>query len=390
MRNTNLMLATLITITSLLFLGACASPGKMVAKGEYEKLWSMSINKTAKGKRLPVDWLQGMETSFRELQKQDSLRVVMLFKRNNKTAWNDILDVVDRVEYRQDQLQRFIPVYDKNGRRGRFNFMDVRPWREKASKNLTADFMQDALRELNVAESTGNKKSAIKAARALEGAREHNPNIPQWNQHYNKAVNLATVSVNLEVSEGRGYFPDQMVFERKLREALTSMQIPFLDLDFKSNKKSDYRILIEPRDIVVSPPEELVHRKDYEKEITGDSKKIKVWNEQDSIWEEKTQKAKEKVSAELVTITQLKRAMGQVRFVVYSDYSSKSLGDRIIDAQADFRYNYYRVNGDERALDSKVYEKEPVMYPNDFEMVAGVHDAVISEILNHIQQWDWW
>lgn len=384
--NLTYLLATLLTT---LLVAGCVSPDKLISKGQYEKLWDKSFKKAMKGKPLKADWLNGMEVAYRHLQQRDSIRVVQLFQRNNKTAWRDILHVADEVDNRQRKLQRIIPLYDKSGRRGNFQFMEIKPWITSANKNLTADYMQDALRHLKDAKNTGNKKAAIRSVESLESARKHNRDIPGWKGHYNEAIELATSVVKIDIAQGVGYFPDQLIFERKLKDAIQSMRIPFLEIDY-GDGKTDYELVLEPRDIVVSAPEESVKSESYEKEITIEDKKVQVWNEQDSIWEDKTQTVKETVTADVREVMQFKAASGQVRFIVYSPMASKPHADRIINAAADFKHIYLKIDGDERALEDEVYEEEPVGYPSDFEMVARVHDALISEVLRHIEMWDWW
>lgn len=375
-----------------LLLNSCASPEKLLSEHKYEKLWMRGSKKALKKSEIKVEWLNGMEIAYRQMQLKDSMRVVSLYKRNNKAAWQDILDIAERVEERQQRLQSIVPVYDKEGNRGNFRFMDVSPWKKYAHHNLTADFMQDALALLEEAEKDGNKKAAKKAVIALEEAKRYNRNIPDWKNYYEKAERLATVRLGIYLQESRGYFPDEKIFERKLQDALYSKNIPYLDIRFdaRDEARNDYNLYLETHSIQVSPNGEDVDRHNHSKEIVIDEKEKRVWNEQDSVWEVRTEVIKERISAEVMEIEQFKEASASARYIVFKSGNKNVIHDNTIHARADFNHEYVVVHGDERALNHDEWEGSPRPYPSDYEMVARVQDALVSDILRVVRKYDWW
>ena len=151
-------------IACLFLLSACKSIEKMVDRGDYDEAIYFALDKMAGKKNKKTKHVQGLEEAFTKITKHDMDRVAFLKRQDRPENADEMVRILENMEYRQDRISSFLPLISKDGYQARFDFVNVNPLIDDAMITAADDHLERA----NLYITTARKGSKLAGLRAYD------------------------------------------------------------------------------------------------------------------------------------------------------------------------------------------------------------------------------
>jgi hypothetical protein len=359
-----------LTILAVFLLSACAVPMKLTESGRYDEAIHLAVRKLSGKKKKKAIHVQALETAFAKATQQDMRLAQVLEEEGNPSNWERINQIHRRIQFRQNQIEPFLPLIDEFGYEAKFRFVKIDRL-EQESRDKTAEFYYaEAQQKLRDAQS-GQKLAARAAYNDLQQVRRYNANYNDIEQLQREALHLGTSRILIQLEN-----QTQQLIPRALEEELLRFGVGDLDSRWKqystnpnSNQPYDYSIKIKLLALDVSP--DLIQERTYkeEKEVRDGWEYMLDENGnvlKDSLGNDIKEPRFIRVRAQVLEALQRKSASILARVDIFDRRSNDLLFSDKISSDALFEHYASTFRGDRRALSKEsvnCIENQPLPFP---------------------------
>jgi len=372
MRKITLLLALLLIISSC----GVRETREMLTSGDYDAaiqnaVESLRGNKTAKGKQ---DYVYMLEEAFAKAKERDLRNINGWFKDANPQNLEKIYNTYLQLNMRQENIRPLLPLrLLKEGRDAIFPFDDYTD-QIVSSKNALAKYLYDNSKALLV---TKDKMAIRRAYEDLLYLETLSPGFKDTSKLIEEAKFKGTDFVSVYTKN-----ETNMVIPVRLENDLLDFSTLGLNdkwTVYHSNRQKgidyDYGLVVNFRDIKISP--EQVKEKEYEKEKQiVDGKKNLVDSRGNVVRDSLGNVIKvdniKTVRISIYEFSQFKACQITAK-VDYIDFKTNQLLQTFpLTSEFTFNYMYAKYRGDKRACDKEYYQyfdRQAVPFPSNEQMV---------------------
>lgn len=376
MKNLTILIGTI----SMVFLSACTSLEKMVERGNYDEAIVRVAKKISGKKNKKTKDIKILEKAFANIIEDDLTRAANLTASGRASTWDEVYNLYDRIEERQDLIKPFLPLVSKDGYKANFKFANVRALKIEAGENATAYRYNNAVRLLNIANANGDKGAARKAYDDLVYMEKYTNSYKDSRSLKRKAriAGINRVLVKLH-NNTFGFMP------REVEEEIMSVNVRELNTFWTEyytnnslNYDFDYVARMDLDDIAISPEREFIDRYVDEKEVKDGweyvlDKKGNV--KKDSLGNDIKVDKYVKVVAQVVEVRRFKEAIATGRFGLFDADTKELIDARPFNVNAVFEDYASSISGDRRAMCDRTrgrLKKRVAPFPSDLLMSMDV------------------
>lgn len=241
-------------LVSLLFLGACASPEKLLERGNYEGAISASLKKLSGKKNKKTKHVKALEAAFEKATHYDMREIQVLQKENRSENWVEINKIHRRIQRRQSLIEPLLPLYASDGYKADFKFVRVEELELDSKKKAADHYYSEGKRYLAEAER-GDKESARKAYENFEDIQRYYKSYKDEDRLMKRAKELGTVYVLFKMeNDSRTILPRD--FEKEIKRiSVRDLNSTWrtVHLNPEANNQYDYTVVMRLTQIEVSP-----------------------------------------------------------------------------------------------------------------------------------------
>lgn len=372
-----------------LVLSGCASSSKLIQRGHYDSAIQKSVKKLRKKPSKEREILN-LERSFQIANEQDYERVRFLKRENNPRNMEEIMRLYTIMKNRQTLVRTVTPLYLRD-RVVQFPYVDYDEEIISARSGATEYYYNQALDLMK-----RNDKMAYREAwHSLSRVKEYSGNYRDVNSLMDEArfkgISRALVSV-----ENHTIFNLPNEYKQQLLtvdpRGLDNSWVEFYYSDLDQNIYFDYFVVVNLRNIMVSPDQttqkDEQHRKriedgfEYALDANGNVMKDSLGNDI-KIPKYKT------IFCTVIQTLQQKSVNIQGDIEIFSDNPRRLLKREPVGAATTFEHRSARAVGDQAALDEetlKLLEVGPLPFPSDPEMILRTSDIFRQAIAEALRK----
>ena len=251
------LLYTLILFTSI---GSCRKLEKMVERGEYNNAIVYATEKLAGKKKKKTRHVEALEEAFFKITERDLEQISYLNAVENPENWDEIIDLAEEMQYRQDRIKPFLPLVSKDGYEANFDMVDTYKIKTEAIAGAAAYHYEKGLELLDYARADNDPYVARKAYNSLGMALSYKADYKESHTLRREAKELGIINILVDVvNEIPSLLP-----------AYTSEELLLIDLSRTNNLwrkfhlseasdiEMDYVALLELNHIDLGPEKETI------------------------------------------------------------------------------------------------------------------------------------
>ncbi|GLR18747.1 hypothetical protein [Portibacter lacus] len=369
----------IIGIATMVFFSACTSLEKMVDNGNYDEAIVKLARKLSGKKNKKAKDLKMLEEAFQKVTAEDLAYAERLKTTGRASNWDEIFNIYQKIDDRQDLIMPFLPLVSKDGYRAKFNFANVNSLKNEAANNATAYHYNEAIRLIALGKK-GDKRAARQAYDGLETLEQYTDQYKDSRSLKEEAQFLGTNRVLVKLYNNTfGFMP------REVEEEIMSVNVKELNTFWTQyyTKSSlgydfDYVARLDVDNIDISPEREYINRYIDEKEIKdgwqyaldekGNVKK-------DSLGNDIKVDKYVKVVAQVIEINRQKSATASGRFGLFDAETKELIETRPFSVDAHFSDFASSMTGDRRAISDRTrgrIKNYPSPFPSDLLMTMDV------------------
>ena len=375
------LISALILVVMML---SCASPEKLLLKGDYDALIEKSVKNLIKNPNSEED-ADMLDKAYNLANERDLERIKYLRMEGNPNAWDEVLSLYSVLKNRQNSVKRVLPIR-AGGRNIQYPFVDYDAEMVEA-KRKAAEYFNAHGRKLM---ENKTKDSYREAYYELSKAREYSGgSYTDLDGLINEARYLGTSHalvgvVNRTIINLPPEFTDGLVAVNA--NELNSEWVEYHTRKLNSDTEYDYYIDIVLQTIEVSP--DLVQDKDLIEKKTVDNGFEYLLDAKGNVMKDtagndiKIKKYKE-IQCTVVESHQLKDCTikGEIEFSAANPQAL--LKKQPVAAGTHFEHVSARAIGDLNALSpekKQLVEIKPVPFPDDIRMIVDCTEALKKSI----------
>jgi len=378
---------------AFLFMVSCKSVQALVDQGDYDKAIGIATKKMRGDKVKKTKHVKSLERAFAKVNNDDLDEIDYLIKRDDLEAWEQILNISQQIEYRQELVAPYLPLISKDGYIGQFEFVNANELISKAGQNITEFSYNKGVELLAIADRENKNSFAREAFYSLDRVMDFNASYKKVEELVSKAENLGKEHVLIET-----LFDSRMFIPYDIDRFLDGVRyIPnggrWIEYYTNPNARDyfDFIARLRINDVYISPEREskrvYVEEKevedglDYVLDNNGNVKKDSLGND---IKVPRYIIAKARVK-EIVRKKSL-RLRAEIEVV---DVDVNQVLVEPIQAEAHFEDFACNIRGDRRALSDTTRKRSkdyPAEFPDDIELLYDTIDEVKREFEREISK----
>lgn len=341
-----------LPLITILILGACANPAKLLEAGKYAQALKVSSRQLQNG-RVKAAELAALENAFYLLTQADSQQIDELKATGHPDIWPKIYDLALEIRDRQTKLETLKNHLAESGYFPELNFFPAAALVTEAAQKSALYHYASAQGHLPLARN-GNRPAARRAYEQLSLSLSYVDNFKDAAALQLEMRDLGTTHLLLNPGYdpyGRYYtepgllrtlywghhFPEQQDWLVIHADPATAPD-GYLELGFYFD------------DLSVSSDREVISSCTNSVEVEDGFKIKKVWSEKDSAYVEVKEIIYKTVTATVETIEQVKEADVSLQMILYDPRSGEAyLEDRVYGSE-DWSNLFSRTSGDDRAI----------------------------------------
>ncbi|MDX1476156.1 MAG: hypothetical protein R3301_00575 [Saprospiraceae bacterium] len=372
-------------------LASCQSVEKMMDNGNYDQLIQLAQRKLSGKKEKKEKYVRALEDGFERAKERDMRRIELLKHSDDPDDWEKIIAIAERIERRQDRLQPFLPLIDRQGYKATFEFVKTHEITAYAEGQIVARLYDEGMYALERGRS-GDKPAAQDAYLSFNRILKYTDRYRDVAVLRDEARQLGIVHVVIAIeNQAREWMPGYIA------AALTE---PFYIEDRfwtrytfagdEGDYDADYEALLVVTDVSVGHAsiheEEIVRKREIEDGFTyvldaqGNVAKDSLGND---IKEPKFVK----VQGVVVRTHQEKLAHIRGRIKVRDLRQNMVVDTRPIHAEARFYHVGQTHYGDARALDKDDKRYIGLLpFPSDEELILEASEALKPIFMEEVER----
>lgn len=213
---TSMLKPSFFALVILLTAVACSNPVKLMERGEFDEAIQLSVKKLAGKKNKKTKFVKAIEESFARVTKADMRQIEVLKKEGREENWVKINDITRRIQWRQNLIEPFLPIYSEDGYKADFKFVRIEDL-ELESKAKAADYFYAEGKKLLADAERGDKSAARRAYDQFARISQYYPVFKDEKELMKRAKDLGTVYVLFKMeNDSRVFLPKD--FEREVKQ----------------------------------------------------------------------------------------------------------------------------------------------------------------------------
>ncbi len=388
---------TYVTLLAALMMAgmmsSCASPQKVIERGDYDQAIGLLIKKVAGKKNKKSKHVAALEEAFAKATNRDMDRAERLKQDGRPENWEAINDIYRRIKSRQQQIDPLLPLYDENGSKATFRFVRV-DGLEQESREKAAEYLYAQAQELIKDGQTGDRFAARKAYFNLEKINQYYRDYRDKETLMNLARQIGVSHVLVEMENNApAYLPPgfrQSLMELSVFQFNSEWQQ--YHLERAPNIDFDYRVVLRITDVDVSP--ERVNERSYEetKEITDGKEYVLDQNgnvAKDSLGNDITRPRRITIGAQVLEVFQQKYATVAAQLDVIDLRNNQVVDRRDLRAESKFEHYASTFRGDARALSADSKRRignSPRSFPRNEDMLMDAAEDLKQVLLTEMSR----
>ncbi|MEM9918678.1 MAG: hypothetical protein AAF990_11305 [Bacteroidota bacterium] len=368
-----------ICIVLACLLVGCASPMKLLEKGNYEKAFDISAKRLKKGK-IKSEHLAALEWGFAELNQRDLRKIADLRQSGQATIWPGIFRTASTLAERQAKIRPVLNRLEEEGFSPGIKLYPIEPVLEEARDKSALLFYARAQEQIPAARS-GDRFAAREAYDLLRRCQEYRPGFRDAGQLEPEMYELGTTNIQIVAMPGMldAWDADWIyarLFQDQLFPVREGWQLWHLNQLREGEADMFFEIVVDQA--VVGPNQETSESCTNQKEIVVDYEIREEWSEEDSAYVEVKYEILETVSFTVVTYEQSKNAHVGFQLRLVDARSGYELRKQRLDGRNCWTNSFTEAWGDRRAesLSCCASLGGPENYPsNEWVMTRAVDQA---------------
>ncbi len=382
----------LFFIALALSISACTSTEKMMDKGDYDSLIWLTTKKLS-GKKKKDVYVKALEEGFEKLTRRDMAQIEALKASNTAEDWEDIINIANEIQHRQDKIEPFLPLVSETGYQAKFTFVHTNTIIPEAKTNAVLLY-EKRLEDLVAAARKGSKSSARDAYQLIDRIDALSPDdaFPEtrdemWNLGINKIL------VRIENNSGAllpAYYEEELL-SVDFRNAGGNWDRFYTEIN--EDTPIDYEVVLHIQDIATSPEGLKENQHHYSREVKDGWEYILDERgnvKKDSLGNDVKKDKFTTVTATVVETVQSKNALIHARMDITNEHSGSSVYSQPLEVENHFEHTARNIFGDERALDNNQKDRvEPIPYPTDLAMIMDAFKAMKPKFFNEVKRFNY-
>ncbi|MEN9447423.1 MAG: hypothetical protein RJA25_713 [Bacteroidota bacterium] len=352
-----------------LILISCQTIKKSFENRDYDRVVSLFLQK----KKVSEEEISYFEKAYNVALERDKEQIVLLKSANSGNRWEEIFNLYSKINTRQNNVLRVLPLYYSDGRKASIETFDFSAVLEESRQNAAQAYYDQGLKLLN----SKNKNSIRQSLDYFAASKKFYINYKDVNELMeeaqikgkNYALLLVEKNPNLMVPS---YFEQSILENIKLTK-----NAEWLSIDYRRKDAINYDFLVKLNlyDIQVSPDalKEIYTTEEksiqdgwqYELDNKGNVKKDSLGNDI-----KKPKYVKITCQVKETRMEKSTRVLGDV--TIYDATTKDYLKNQKCIGNAIFNYSYFQINGNKDALSANTISKLkylPAPFPNTLDMV---------------------
>jgi hypothetical protein len=380
-----------IAILAALLTG-CASPDKLLERGDYDSLIEMATKRMS-GKKKKDEYVLALEKGFDKMIRRDMAAIESLRQSNTAADWEEIIRIACDIDYKQSRVEPFLPLVSETGYQAKFTFVKTNTIITEATAKAI-ELHEARLTDLVTVARRGNKSSAREAFALIDRIRglantTYRPELRE--EMRNLGINHVLVTIE---NETHAQLPPR--YEDELLTVDLFNQGRDWDRFYTSiddDEKVDYEVVLRILDIAIGPDE--LHEKpthfvkevkdgwEYVLDERGNVKK-------DSLGNDIKRDKFTKVNATLIESIQEKKTFVHARMEVVNSHTGTRIFSQPLDVENRFTHTARNFHGDERALDAHLRNRiAPIPYPGELTMLSDAFKAMKPKFFDEVRRYQY-
>lgn len=351
------------------FIFSCQSLNKSFESGNYDNVITQFIKK----KKISDDDIALLEKSYKLALQHDKEKIISLKSINDGSRWEEIFDLYTKINNRQNNILRVLPVYYTNGTKADIEIFGLSAALEESRQNAAQNYYDQGLKLLN----SGVKSSIRQSVDYFSASKKFYINYKDVNELIEEALTKGKNYVLLVVEKNPTLLVPPAFEQSILDNVKLTQNNDWVDINYKlkQNVVYDYVVKLNLYDIVVSP--------DALKEIhTTEEKTVEDgWQyvldakgnvQKDSLGNDIKVPKYTKIYCQVKETRLNKTAQVYGDATIYEAQTKDYIKNKKCTGNATFNYSYFQINGNRNALSSATIQKlnnVPRNFPNTFDMV---------------------
>ncbi len=183
---------------AVFFSFSCRSVEKLVDKGRYDEAIDLAVDKLGRNKNLPTKHIRALEEGFQRIQVRDLKRIDYLKGELNDAVWDEVYDIIERIESRQKRLDLLMPIDNDEGYSAHFDFIGTESLKNEARRGAARFHYNVAKHLLDDFDSVRDRSLARAAFDELRIVHEYIPGFEDSEKLLSKAKDEGVVHVLLK------------------------------------------------------------------------------------------------------------------------------------------------------------------------------------------------
>jgi hypothetical protein len=375
-----------------LVMNACTSTEKLIEKGDYDSLVFLATKKLS-GKKKKDVYVQALEKGFEKLTRRDMARIEDLKTSNTAEAWEDIINIANEIDHRQDKVEPFLPLVSESGYHAKFTFVHTNTIVSEARTNAVLLY-EKRLEDYVYSARKGNKTAARDAYQLINHicslSSDHSqPELldEMWDLGINKIL------VRIENNSGAilpPYYEDELL-SVDFRNAGDKWDRFYTDIQPGSHV--DYEVVLHIHNISTSPEGLAERSRTYTREVKDGWEYILDERgnvKKDSLGNDIKRDKFKTVTAVVIETVQSKDAHINGRMDIMNKNSGTRIYSQPMEAANHFEHIARRFYGDERALDDNMKGTVGVVpYPGDADLIMDAFKVMKPQFFNEVKRFNY-
>jgi hypothetical protein len=376
-------------LLSILIMMSCASPEKLLQKGNYDALIEKSVKNLIKNPNSEDD-ANMLDKAYQLANERDLDRVKYLKMEGNPNSWDEMLGLYASLKYRQATVRKVLPIH-AGGRTLQYEYVDYDA-EIVASKRKAAEYYNAHGRKLmedNTKDSYRQAYVELRKAQDYSGGSYQDLNALITKAHFLGTSRVLIGVVNRTIINLPPEFSDGLVAVNA--NELNSEWVEYYTRKLDQKVDYDYYIDIILQTIDVSPDQ--MQEKDAIEKKTVDNGFEYLLDAKGNVMKDtagndiKIKKYKE-IQCTVVESHQQKdcQIKGEIEFLAANPQTL--LKKQPIAAGTHFEHVSARAIGDINALSpekKQLIELKPIPFPDDIRMIIDCTEALKKSINEAIQ-----
>lgn len=259
---TTMLKPALFLLIAVTLFGACSNPTKLMEKGQFDEAIQVSVKKMAGKKNKKTKYVKALEESFAKVTSTDMRQIQLLKKEGREENWVKINEITRRIQWRQNVIEPFLPIYSEDGYKADFKFVRIEDLAQE-SKEKAADYYYAEGKKLMAKAERGDKSAARKAWDQFANINQYYSSYKDEKDLMKRAKELGTVYVLFKMENNSA-----SILPRDFEREIKRMDVRDLGSDWRlvhlnPSSSIDYDYTVTMRLTSIESTPDLVKEREY-------------------------------------------------------------------------------------------------------------------------------